>query len=381
MSIYSDKFLKSNINSDVLMDTYILIIFIMCIGIFYRLYCEIKINRNTIISLEKKTNFLQQKIIENYLLFDDLKNDLKNDLNKIKDSHINENIDKIIIKICDNKYINKKYFDTIIKDTRTDIQDKLSHIFSDLIKIQSRIDGIIKNDHTCDKIVIHNDFDKESIFGILNNEINILKHQYKSVYETISESRGMMMNYDTIFSNLKYEVDKLKVSLNYYNNVVTHHDYTIAYVNNTILSEIASIKNFIDNNTNNILLIINNEINKHLNKFITKKELSINFDFKINTIMHMLYKNWNNSNELYNLFKFNSTIRIEIMIWSIKTKLKIIYFDNKSDFERTEYNANIFKHFIEYTKYRDLLSLWDNVINNNFTEEQNEILKKLCPIL
>jgi hypothetical protein len=360
----------------------------MFLWIIYRLICEVKINKNIIFSLEEKTKFLEKKIIENYVLY----NDLKNDFNKIKDLHIidktnenidktSENIDKTIIKICDNKYINKKYFDTIIKDTRTEIQDKLSHLFGDLVNIQSRIDGIVKNDHTCDKIVIHNDVDKESVFGILNNEINILKNQYKSVYETIAQSRSMMMNYDNIFSNLKYEVDKFKTSLNYYNNMITSHEYTIAYVNNTLLNEISLIKNFIDNNTNNMLLIINNEMNKYLNKFITKKEVNIIFDLKINSIMYTLHKNWNNSNKLCKLFKINSSIRIEIILWSIKTKLKIFNITNKSDFEIVEYNANIFKDFIEYSKNSDLLQLWDNITQNDFTPEQNEILKNLYPKL
>ena len=388
MNIYFNNFLKSNINSDILMNTYILIICSMFLWIIYRLICEVKINKNIIFSLEEKTKFLEKKIIENYVLY----NDLKNDFNKIKDLHIidktnenidktSENIDKTIIKICDNKYINKKYFDTIIKDTRTEIQDKLSHLFGDLVNIQSRIDGIVKNDHTCDKIVIHNDVDKESVFGILNNEINILKNQYKSVYETIAQSRSMMMNYDNIFSNLKYEVDKFKTSLNYYNNMITSHEYTIAYVNNTLLNEISLIKNFIDNNTNNMLLIINNEMNKYLNKFITKKEVNIIFDLKINSIMYTLHKNWNNSNKLCKLFKINSSIRIEIILWSIKTKLKIFNITNKSDFEIVEYNANIFKDFIEYSKNSDLLQLWDNITQNDFTPEQNEILKNLYPKL
>jgi hypothetical protein len=163
--------------------------------------------------------------------------------------------------------------------------------------------------------------------------------------------------------------------------MITSHEYTIAYVNNTLLNEISLIKNFIDNNTNNMLVIINNEMNKYFNKFITKKEVNIIFDLKINSIMYTLHKNWNNSNKLCKLFKINSSIRIEIILWSIKTKLKIFNITNKSDFEIVEYNANIFKDFIEYSKNSDLLQLWDNIIQNDFTEEQNEILKNLCPKL
>lgn len=347
-----------------LMNTYFCILFFTCITISYGLYSKKKIS-----SLEEKNSLLEITLKEQSFIL----NNIREELNVLKES-----LKKDSLK---NEYTNKKYFDTIIKDIRHDIQEKYTKIFTDITQLNSRIDKVVKNDQTCDKIVIKNDADKESVLGVLNNEINILKEQYSSVYESISQSTAMFINYDNVFSNLKFEVDKLKTSLNYYTNMIKTHDYTIAFVNNTLLNEIVSIKNFIS--VTNIVTMMKNIINEILDersdKIITRKTVEFMIDQKINTITVMLHKNWLCLKDMCKLFKLGSSVRIEILFWSVKNKNKIISMFDKSEYEKTEYYARILKNFIEYNKYTDLLYVWDYLKNDNFTPEQNNALKNMYP--
>lgn len=255
---------------------------------------------------------INRKINEHDIIFEEKNMYVKEHINKqivkLMDKHTNKinseidiNIKKYIKEFIDNKQLNveiKKeindiniYIDKKIELLNTKYNDidellntKYNDINNDINKIKKIIEDLNNNSNSIKSIkkmvdAINNNLANNSVDTIVENKISVLNKDYKNLYKSYIETQN---NINNLSGDVYIKFTNINNTLNYQANILNTHAASIQTINNMIVIEIDSVKEYI-NRINKYVSKSISFINSRLKYIPNKKLMDTDTDIDTNT--------------------------------------------------------------------------------------------------